>query len=131
MKITNLCPVVIVPTEEEAKSLVRLFEELGFESKHSQLFRIKDGQEAVQYVMRDANGNEIDIMNSPIVSEDVIRIRLNVDNFTEAYDLLNERGFKNTLDGLVYYSGSSLTSPMISKSGLGFSLVQHTKNENR
>jgi hypothetical protein len=121
--------VVVVPTEEEAKSLVRLFEELGFESRHSQLFRIKDGMEAVQYIMKDANNNEINIMNSPIVSEDVVRVRINVDNFTEAYDFLTDHGYINTMDGLVYYSGSSLTAPMVSRSGLGFSLVQHIKNK--
>ena len=46
--------------------------------------------------MKDENGFHVDVANLEIIPKDMTYIRMNVDNFAEAYDILIAHGFKNT-----------------------------------
>lgn len=55
-------------------------------------------------------------------------IRMNVDNFEEAYQLLLSHGFKNFYGDETVGTSSSKSAIMISPSGFVINLVQHIKD---
>ena len=57
----------------------------------------------------------------------MVAIRMNVDDFDEAREMLESHGFKPSPAGIVTDS-SSKSIGMYSPSGFSFSLVQHIKN---
>lgn len=91
--ITSFNPQIIT---KDAEAVVRLFEALGFERRH-----IKEdiGDLSVTGIrMKDENGFYLDISESDQLPVDCIEaIRMNVDNFDEAYRLLEDHGFKKLL----------------------------------
>ena len=57
--------------------------------------------------MKDANGFYVDVTQSGSLSKDISGIRINVDDFDEAYDLLVSQGFeKYTDEGTINTSSS-------------------------
>jgi hypothetical protein len=78
--------------------------------------------------MKDSGGFHVDIAQSNTVPRDLTLIRMNVDDFDEAYKFLTDRGFKST-------SGSDKTVDtktnrsimMVSPTGFAFDLCQHIK----
>lgn len=77
--------------------------------------------------MKDANGFHVDITENPRAQQTRTAIRMNVDDFDEAYAFLTERGFKNTLGDKIAENGSSKAAMMVSPSGVSISLIQHIK----
>ncbi len=124
MKITTFNPQIIT---KDAGSLVELFEKLGFSKRHK-----KEGlgeMDVTGIRMKDENGFYLDISQPDldILDRDLIAIRMNVDDFDEAYKLLIDHGFKNIYGDKFIEDGSSKAVVMLSSTGFAINLVQHIK----
>ena len=123
MKITTFDPMIITSKAEE---VIKLFEALGFAKTHAPSVNIETG-EVTDVRMKHPEGYHVDVAGVDKLPKDMTIIRMNVDNFEEAYDLLISRGFKNNRgDGLVE-TASAKSATMISHSGFTISLIQHIK----
>ena len=125
MKITTFNPQIIT---KNAEPVVKLFEELGFVKRHDQ----KDiGELNVEGIrMRDENGFYIDISQTDsemLPAEAMVSIRMNVDDFDEAYEMFISRGFKNIYVDHAIETKTSRSALMISPSGFSVNLIQHIK----
>ncbi len=121
MKITTFNPQIIT---KDADEVVKLFEELGFEKRHCQE---GIGELDVTGIrMRDPNGFYVDISQTEALpGGDMAAIRMNVDDFEEAYDLLISRGFKNIYGDHTVAAKNAKSAMMISPSGFAINLIQH------
>ena len=124
MKITTFNPQIIT---KDAESVKKLFEDLGFEQRHNPK---GIGELDVTGIrMKDANGFYLDISQPDVqMPQDLTVIRMNVDNFDEAYELLKSHGFKNFYGDQTVAMKSSESTIMISPSGFAINLVQHIKD---
>jgi hypothetical protein len=124
MKITTFNPQIIT---NDAQPLVKLFEELGFEKRHSPK---GIGELDVTGIrMKDNNGFAVDIsVPNADLPQDIASIRMNVDNFEQAYDLLVSHGFRNYYGDHIVQRDSSKSALMIAPSGFSINLVQHIKD---
>ena len=123
MKITGFKPSIIT---SDAKSAIALFEALGFERRHS--LDANTGKDDFTSVrMKNAEGFYVDIANVP-VPQDMTLIRMNVDNFDEAYEFLTSRGFTNPRGGQTVDTKTNKSCMMRSPSGFAFDLCQHIKD---
>jgi hypothetical protein len=124
MKITTFNPMIL---SKNADEVIKLFEELGFEIKHAPT--VDTGKSKVTSTrMKNADGFHIDIADVKSVPQDVTIIRMNVDNFEEAYEFLISKGFKNSQGDKTVDTKSNKSALMISPSGFKFDLAQHIKN---
>ena len=123
MKITGFQPLIVSP---EAEKLISLFEELGFEQRHEKT-GIND-KEISNVSMKDANGFRVDVTKGATVPKNLTAIRMNVDDFSEAYELLVKYGFKNAQGYRLTQTSSSTDTLMVSPSGFGIVLSQHIKD---
>ena len=123
MKITTFNPQIIT---KDAQSAVALFEVLGFQRRHT---KEDIGDLNVTGIrMKDANGFYLDISQSDRLPVDCVQaIRMNVDDFDEAFRLLTDRGFKNFYGDRVVENPSSRSAVMIAPSGFVVNLVQHIR----
>lgn len=124
MKITTFNPQIIT---KDAQPLVKLFEELGFEKRHSPK---GIGELDVTGIrMKDNNGFAVDIsVPNADLPQDIASIRMNVDNFEQAYDLLVSHGFRKYYGDHIVERDSSKSALMIAPSGFSINLVQHIKD---
>ena len=123
MKITTFNPQIIT---RDATDLLALFEELGFEKTHTK--SDFDDLPVKGYRMKDASGFAIDISESNKgPAQDVSAIRMNVDNFDEAYQLLLSKGFQNFYGDKTPMSATSKSAVMVSPKGVCINLVEHLK----
>jgi hypothetical protein len=126
MKITSFCPFIAT---SHAHELIRLFGELGFERRHT-----KEGIEIARREdtvirMKDANGFYVDILQPEGgLDSDMTGIRMNVDDFDEAYRMLREHGFKNVYGEETVETKTSKAAMMNSPSGFSVCIIQHVKN---
>ena len=123
MKITSFNPVVATA---HCDDVVKLFEELGFEQKHH--VKDIDNEDMNAVDMKNPDGFRVDVGDVKQLQQDTTNIRMNVDNFDEAYDILLKHGFKNTRGDRTIDSKSSKAATMVSPSGYSISLVQHIKD---
>ena len=123
MKITTFNPQIIT---KNAESVVGLFEDMGFEKRHDQE---GIGELDVTGIrMKDANGFYLDISQSDSLPVDTLTaIRMNVDDFDEAYQMLISRGFKNYYGDRSVNTETAESAIMISPSGFVINLVHHIK----
>lgn len=121
MKITSFNPLILT---KEAEAAVDLMKALGFEIRHD----IKDiADKGIENIdMKDANGFRVDVAKVDVPADKII-IRMNVDNFEEAYELLTSKGFTNP-SGRIVESKSSKSVMMVSPSGYAFDLCHHIKD---
>ncbi|WP_295151613.1 VOC family protein [uncultured Ruminococcus sp.] len=121
MKITAFNPLIVV---KDAESATKLFEELGFEYRHT-----KEGINGniTNYDMKDANGFRVDVAQADDLPQALTAIRMNVDDFDEAFKFLSERGFKNAQGDRITETATSKDTLMVSPSGFGISICQHLK----
>ena len=127
MKITTFNSFIATSKTDET---ISLFEELGFERHHKKEgIEIADRDDTV-IRMKDANGFYLDVLKSDSEQErDVVGIRVNVDHFEEAYDLLQKHGFKNVYGDETVNTSSSKAAMMVSPSGFNICIVEHKKGE--
>ena len=124
MKITSFNPLIVT---KDAEPVIKLFEELGFEKRHS--IEASTGTMDFNSIrMKDANGFYVDIANVPTVPQDMTLIRMNVDNFDEAYEFLTAKGFTNPRGGQTVDTKTNKSCMMKSPSGFAFDLCQHIKD---
>lgn len=125
MKITSFDPMIITKDQE---SLVALFEALGFERRH-QKSGINDtdiNSIRMRYVNEDGKTFHVDIVSAP-VPRDITSIRMNVDNFDEAFTMLKEKGLINTQGDKITETGTSKSTMMASPSGFTITVAEHIK----
>ena len=77
--------------------------------------------------MKDANGFYVDISKVESIPCDMTAIRMNVDNFREAYDLLTAHGFKKApgIEEMDLEMARALL--MVSPSGFAIEVIEHIK----
>ena len=80
MTITSFNPLIVT---QDAESAVKLFEELGFERRHTKQGIGEDN--ATDIRMKDANGFHVDVSQG---TGEWTMIRMNVDNLEEAIAFL-------------------------------------------
>ena len=78
--------------------------------------------------MRDANGFHVDIAQIDGRTQDIMLIRMNVDDFDDAYAFLTARGFENPQGDHTVETKSNRSALLISPSGFAFDLCQHIKD---
>lgn len=123
MKITTFNPQIIT---KDAEKVVEFFQELGFEKRHNPAGIGELNVEGIR--MKDANGFYLDVSQPDMeLPRDISVIRMNVDDFDEAYQLLENHGFKNFYGDKTVETRSSRSAIMISPSGFAINLVQHIK----
>ena len=125
MKITTFNPLIITKDSEAA---IKTFEALGFEKRHTITIN-EDGIDITNYRMKNADGYAVDIAQIDGLSQDMTIIRMNVDNFDEAYELLKSKGFTNAKGENHTVDTKTNKSCMLrSPSGFAFDLCQHIKD---
>ena len=93
MKITGFNPQVI---SKDPDSVIAVFEALGFQRTHN-----KTSEKGVVFSsvrMKDANGFHVDIIKAENVpgDRDLSSIRINVDDFDEAFKFFMDKGFRES-----------------------------------
>lgn len=119
MKITTFDPIIVTSKSED---IVKLFEELGFEQRHHN----KEVEDRPSVRMKNESGFHLDVVQNDNAAQDHMVIRINVDNFDEAHDLLASHGFKDGAKILDVKTAKSMG--MISPSGFIIGLVEHKKD---
>lgn len=123
MKITTFNPLIVT---RDAEAIIALFEALGFEKRHN--IHANTGKTDFNSVrMKDANGFYVDVADVPTTQRDLTLIRMNVDNFEEAYEFLTARGFVNSRGDQTVDTKSNKSCMMVSPSGFAFDLCQHIR----
>ena len=123
MQITTFNPMIL---SKDADAVIALFEELGFEKKHAPT--VDTGKSMVTSTrMKDSNGFHIDIADVKSVPQDMTIIRMNVDNFDEAFEMLTAKGFTHAGGEQAVETASNKSALMTSPSGFAFDLCQHIK----
>jgi hypothetical protein len=123
MKITTFNPQIIT---NDAEPIVKLYKALGFEVRHELKGVGEQDDEGIR--MKDENGFHLDIAKTNIpIPQDLTAIRMNVDDFDEAYRLLETHGFKNFYGNETVGTDTSKSALMISPSGFAINLVEHIK----
>ena len=129
MKITTFNPMIVTNHLEE---VVGLFEALGFEKRHIPSGTGASGNAYTDCRMKDANGFYVDVaVTSAAIPRDIASIRMNVDDFDAAYQLLTDHGFKPSNGTPATESDSAKGLLMVSPSGFGITLVKHIRKEDR
>ncbi len=124
MKITTFDPIIV---SKSAEDVIKVFEDLGFEKSHSPVTTTELG-DVQNYRMKNADGFHVDVSNAlQDIERDYTLIRMNVDNFEEAYDILIKHGFTNTRGDKTLDTKSATAATMVSPSGFRIALVQHIK----
>ncbi|SFG65592.1 VOC family protein [Oribacterium sp. WCC10] len=125
MKITTFNPMILTKNAEET---IRLFEELGFEKRHAPT--VDTGKSLVTSTrMKNADGFCIDIADVQSMEKDMTIIRMNVDDFDEAFKLLTDKGFTRPGEGKPVETESNKSAMLCSPSGYAFDLCQHIKKD--
>ena len=124
MKITTFDPII---SSKKADDIIRVFEDLGFAKTHAPVTETEKG-DVSSVRMKHENGYHVDVVAAlDDVPEDTTLIRMNVDNFAEAYDILTAHGFTNTRGDKTLDTKSAKAATMVSPSGFRIALVEHIK----
>lgn len=125
MKITTFNPLIVT---KDAENIIKLFEELGFERRHAKTgINNKDITNVrMRYTGEDGKVFHVDIANAA-VPQDISTIRMNIDNFGEAFKFLTDKGFKNSQGEKITETGSSKDTMMVSPSGYSITISEHIK----
>ena len=129
MKVTTFNPMILTKKPEEA---IALFEALGFERHHHKSGETENDAQNLDFAtvrMKDANGFYVDICtaNSERIERDLTIIRMNVDDFDEAAQLLKDNGFRESKIAPQNYTPTSKYAFYVSPSGFIIDLIEHIK----
>lgn len=125
MKITSFNPMIITNRAEE---VLKAFEQWGFNKKHAPTLTMASGTEFTDYRLQSEEGFYMDVaaIDMPLPME-VPAIRINVDDFDEAYRMLTEVGYKPTHEGAFMENEHSKSVALVGPIGFTIYLVQHKK----
>lgn len=127
MTITTFNPMIL---SKDADTIIKLFEELGFEKKH-QVDNI-DSKDITSVRMEDSNGFNLDVARVESMATDMTTMRMNVRDFDEAYEFFKAHGFKNARgEDRAVESESARSCLLISPSGFSIQLTQHIRKEDK
>lgn len=126
MTITSFNPLIVT---KDAEAAIALFEALGFERRHMKTgINDKDITSVrMRYTGEDGKVFHVDVTSAP-VPQDITTIRMNVRDFDEAYQMLQEKGWKNAQGERITNTGSSKSTMMVSPSGFSISITEHIRN---
>jgi hypothetical protein len=126
MTITSFNPTIVT---KDAEATIALFEALGFERRHMKTGINGKDISAVdmRYTGEDGKVFHVNVASAP-VPQDITSIRMNVRDFDEAYQMLEEKGFKNAQGDRITETGSSKSTMMVSPSGFSISISEHIRN---
>ena len=125
MQITTFNPMIL---SKDADAVIALFEELGFKKTHAPT--VDTGKSMVTSTrMKNADGFHIDIADVKSVPQDMTIIRMNVDDFDEAFEMLTARGFTHAGGEQAVETKNNKSALMTSPSGFAFDLCQHIRKE--
>ena len=123
MKITTFNPQIVT---ENAEDVVKLFEELGFEKRHHQTGI--GSLDVTGIRMKNQDGFYVDISEVDAdLKHDMVAIRMNVDDFDEAFQKLESLGFRNLYGVHKVDTKTSRSAMMMSESGFAINLIEHIK----
>lgn len=122
MKITSFNPLIATAHSDD---IVKLFEELGFERRHTKRGVEIEEKDNTVFRMKDANDFNLDVTQADSIARDITGIRINVDDFDEAYKLLTSHGFEKLLEEGTKSTSSSKFVLLKAPSGFVINLVQH------
>lgn len=123
MKITSFNPQIFT---KNAGPIVALFEELGFDMRHYQEGIGELNVEGIR--MKNPDGFYLDISCPDTdLPRDMVGIRMNVDDFDFAYQLLLKNGFRNFYGERTVDTATSRSAVLISPSGFAINLIRHKK----
>ena len=129
MKITTFNPMIVT---KDAAAAIALFEDLGFVRRHTKTgINDKDITSVrMRYESEDGKVFHMDIAEAP-TPQDIATIRMNIDDFDEAYDLLDSKGFKNAQGERITETGSSRSTMMVAPTGYTINITKHIKKEDQ
>ncbi len=124
MKITTFNPAIIT---KEAESTMKVFEELGFEQTHNKAENTD--VEFSAHRMKNEGGFHVDVVEVPVIPQTYTCIRINVDNYEEAYDFFMSRGFREARGFAPSTTKSSKYAYLVSPSGFIIDICEHIKKK--
>ena len=126
MQITSFNPLIVT---KDSASVIALFEALGFERRHMKTgINGKDITSVrMRYTNEDGKVFHVDVTQAP-VEKDITTIRMNIRDFDEAYQMLQEKGFVNAQGEKITRTGSSESTMMVSPSGFCISITEHIRD---
>lgn len=124
MKITGFNPLILTKDAAAARAL---FEAMGFEKRHEITIN-SNGKDITTVRMKNEGGFYVDISQVDGLPQDITLIRMNVDDFAEAYDFLKSKGFTNPRGDETVDTRTNKSCMMRSPSGFAFDLCQHIKD---
>ena len=129
MKITTFNPMIVTNRPEE---VLKYFEMFGFTKKHAPTMKMQNGEEFTDYRLETENGFSMDVaaISTPLPMEGPA-LRMNVDDFDEAYKMLTDCGYKATHEGGIVETEHSKSVALIGPVGFTIYLVQHIKKEDK
>ena len=127
MTITSFNPLIVT---QDAEAVIALFEAMGFERRHMKTgINDKDITSVrMRYTNEDGKVFHVDVTQAP-VEKDITTIRMNIRDFDEAYQMLQEKGFVNAQGDKITHTGSSESTMMVSPSGFTISIAEHIQKE--
>ena len=102
---------------------MNLFRELGFEQAHN-----KTGNVDVEFSahrMKNASGFHVDVVEVPVIPQTYTAIRINVDNYEEAYEFFMSKGFREAKGFSPSTTASSKYAYLVSPSGFIIDVCEH------
>ena len=126
MQITSFNPMIVT---KDAASVIALFEALGFERRHMKT-GINDSDITsvrMRYTNEDGKVFHVDVAQAH-VEKDITTIRMNIRDFDETYQMLQEKGFVNAQGDRITRTSSSESTMMISPSGFTINITEHIRD---
>jgi catechol 2,3-dioxygenase-like lactoylglutathione lyase family enzyme len=124
MKITAFNPIIVT---SDAAATIELFEALGFEQAHNKAEN-KDVAFS-SHRMKNEGGFHVDVTEVPAVKQTYTAIRINVDDFDEAYDFFMSKGFREAKGFPPSTTESSKYAYLVSPSGFIVDVIKHVKKQ--
>ena len=124
MKITSFNPLIVT---KDAENVIKLFEDLGFEKRHSKTSETND-MSVASVRMRDENGFHVDVSQVATLPQDMTVIKMNVDDLEEAENILSTHGFVNANPEKTVENTSHKSIFMVSPSGFAIDVIKHIKD---
>ena len=122
MKITTFNPSIIA---KEAGPVMEVFEALGFKQTHNKAENVD--VEFSAHRMKDENGFHVDVVEVPVIPQTYSAIRINVDNYDEAYEFFMSKGFREAKGFPPSTTASSKYAYLVSPTGFIIDLCEHIK----